>query len=331
MNILVTGGAGYIGSHMVRMLSKIGTYSITVVDSLENGFAPAVPSQVKLVKQNISDREGLERIFEKGKFDAVIHFAGYLMVEESVRNPVKYFRNNLIGALTLLETMEKFHVKLIIFSSTAAVYGFPKTVPIPESHPKCPESPYGLSKWNFEQMLSIYDRRNAIRSMSLRYFNASGASLDSMYGEFHQPETHLIPLAIETALGRRKEFYLFGTDYETRDGTCERDFIHIEDLCTAHIMALDALSNGHTTDIYNVATGHGVTNKEMITEIKKQTKIDFPVIEKGRRPGDPSILVADSTRIQKELGWKPKYSDLGTIVSTALKWHRSHPKGYGNQ
>lgn len=328
MKILITGGAGYIGSYMVRMLAQKKDHTVTVVDTLEHGYKAAVPDNVFFIQGSTGDKELLERIFEEGSFEAVIHFAAYLSVEESVRNPVKYFRNNLIEPLALLETMETFRTKYMIFSSTAAVYGFPETVPIPEDHRKNPESPYGLSKWSMERMLAIYDKRNVFRSVSLRYFNAAGASFDGHFGEAHQPETHMIPMAIKTALGQRDSFSLFGTDYKTRDGSCERDYIHLEDLCSAHLFALDALVNGHESDVYNIGTSHGITNKEVIREVKKQTKSDFTVVEAERRPGDPNILVADSSRIQHDLGWKPKYSDISTIVSSAVKWHQSHPDGY---
>lgn len=328
MNLLITGGAGYIGSHMTRMLAAKKDVHLTVLDTLEFGHTEALPESARFIQGSTADKEKLKQIFSDGHFDAVLHFAAYLFVEESVREPVKYFKNNLIGPLALLEVMEEFKVSKFIFSSTAAVYGYPVTVPIPEDHRKLPESPYGLSKLNFEQLLAIYDRRNIIRSICLRYFNASGASLDGKHGESHSPETHIIPLAIATAQGKRKEFSLFGTDYETRDGTCERDYIHVEDLANAHVVALEALMNGHTSDIYNVATGHGVTNKELIAEVKRQTGNDFRVNLQGRRVGDPSILVADPSKIMKEFSWKPEYSDLKTVIETALRWHTLHPNGY---
>lgn len=328
MNILITGGAGYIGSYMVRMLAQKSEHTITVLDTLEHGYKEAVPDNIHFIKGSTGDKEVLEKLFDEHSFEAVFHFAAYLSVEESVRNPVKYFRNNLIEPLALLETMELYKTKYMIFSSTAAVYGFPDNVPIPEDHKKNPESPYGLSKWSMERMLAIYDKRNVFRSISLRYFNAAGASFDGQFGEAHQPETHMIPMAVKTALGQRDSFSLFGTDYQTRDGSCERDYIHLEDLCSAHLFALDALGNGHKSEVFNIGTSHGITNKEVIQEVKKQTKKDFPIIEAARRPGDPNILVADSSNIQKDLGWKPQYSDISTIVSSAVKWHKSHPEGY---
>ncbi len=327
MHILVTGGAGYIGSHMVRMLVGNG-HQVTVVDTIEHGFAAALPSVSHLAKGSVGDRKFLDEVLAGQRMDAVIHFAGYISVEESVRDPKKYFHNNLIAPIALLEAMDAHGVNKLIFSSTAAVYGDPHVVPIPEDHIKNPTSPYGLSKWCFEQYLSIFDRQKKIRSISLRYFNAAGAALDGKNGEAHHPEIHIIPLAIRTAMGKQKEFYLFGTDYPTKDGSCVRDYIHIEDLCQGHLLALEALMNGHGSGIYNVGTGVGNTNKEVIAAVKKETGVDFPVIVKDRRAGDPAELVADSSKLKKEFGWTPKYSDIATIVASAWKWHKSHPEGY---
>lgn len=329
MNILVTGGAGYIGSHMVRMLVDRGM-NVTVLDSMEYGHEQAIPKEAKLIVGSTADKNTLEQCFAKS-IDVVIHFAAYLSVEESVRDPVKYFHNNVIFPIELLDAMTRAGVKRFIFSSSAAVYGNPITVPISESHPKNPESPYGLTKWCFEELLRVFDRSRGIRSVSLRYFNAAGASLDGAHGESHSKETHIIPVAIGVAQGKYTEFSLYGTDYETRDGSCERDYIHVEDLCEAHIVAFDALMNGHVTDAYNVATGNGSTNKELVAQVKKTTGVDFPVKEAGRRPGDPGILVADPTKIKNEFGWNPKHSDLKTIVESAWKWHKTHPNGYENR
>jgi UDP-glucose 4-epimerase len=328
MKILVTGGAGYIGSNMVRLLVARGHTPI-VVDSLEYGHKQALPPQVPLVVGNIKDKAVLDKIFSSYKIDAVIHFAGYLMVEESVRDPIKYMKNNIIAPMTLLAVMQEHGVKNIIFSSTAAVYGNPTVIPIPESHAKNPTSPYGLSKWCFEELLRVTDYQHHIKSISLRYFNACGASLDGLNGEAHKPETHIIPVAIRAAMGGQKEFLLYGTDYPTRDGSCLRDYIHIEDLAQAHLLALDALAHGHSTDVYNLATGEGTTNKEIIETVKKITEKDFIVKDAPRRAGDPHSLVADSTRFKKEFSWKPDYSDIETIVSSAWKWHKKHPNGYG--
>ncbi len=311
---------------MVRMLASTG-HHVVVLDTMEFGHIAAIPSELKIARSDIVDQAALENIFSQDRIEAVIHFAGYISVEQSVRDPKRYFHNNLVSPITLLETMEAHHVDKIIFSSTAAVYGNPQQVPIPEDHPKNPTSPYGLSKWCFEMYLSLYDRKKSIRSISLRYFNASGASLDGNYGEAHKPETHIIPLGLQAA-AEKKEFFLYGSDYPTRDGSCVRDYIHIEDLCNAHLLALDALGNGHGSDIYNVGTGVGITNKEVIAQIKKETGVDFPVTIKERRAGDPAELVADPAKLKKEFNWSPKYSDIATVVASAWKWHKSHPNGY---
>lgn len=327
MNILVTGGAGYIGSHMVRMLVGAG-HDVRVIDTLEYGYKASVPKGIRLTVANVGDRVVLDSIFSSQKPEAVIHFAGYINVEESVREPMKYMANNVTSPLVLLEAMEAHGISSIIFSSTAAVYGTPTIVPIPEDHPKAPTSPYGLSKWNFEQLLAYFDRRGTIRSISLRYFNAAGASLDGNYGEAHEPETHIIPLAMKTAMGQQPSFSLYGTHYPTKDGTCVRDYIHVEDLCQAHVLMLDALAAGHKTDAFNVGTGEGVTNREMVEAVKRETGADFPVVASAPRAGDPHTLVADPTRLTGEFGWKPKHSDTSTIVGSAWKWHRGHPEGY---
>lgn len=330
MNILVTGGAGYIGSNMVRMLVGRG-HGILVLDSMEYGHKASIPGGVPLITGNIKDDTVLDTAFSRMKIDVVIHFAGYLMVEESVRDPIKYMYNNVIHPVHLLQAMKRHGVDKLIFSSSAAVYGNPERIPIPEDHPKNPSSPYGLSKWCFEELLSVLQKDTGIRSISLRYFNACGAALDGKNGEDHSPETHIIPVAIQTALGRRKEFTLFGTDYPTRDGSCLRDYIHIEDLCEAHVLAMEALAQGHPSDRYNIATGEGTTNREVVTEVKRVSGSDFRVVDSARRPGDPHSLVADPGRFISEFGWKPKYSDLKNIVKTAWEWHNTHPDGYADR
>jgi UDP-glucose 4-epimerase len=327
MRILVTGGAGYIGSHMTRLLVKAG-HTPVVLDSLEFGHRQALPSSVKLYVGNVSDEKILKQVFQN-KIDAVIHFAGYISVPESVTNPTKYMVNNFLSPIQLLIALVRYSIKYIIFSSTAAVYGQPETVPIPESHPKNPTSPYGLSKLCFEQVLGYYDRQFDLKSISLRYFNACGANPNGRFGEDHSPEGHIIPNAIKAAINHTP-FTLFGTDFPTPDGTCIRDYIHIDDLCSAHLLALDALKNGHKTGVFNAGTGTGHSNQEIIKVIKKVAG-DFPVKLAPRRPGDPAKLVADSTRLQKELGWKPRSSDISTIIKSAFKWHSSHPKGYSDR
>ncbi len=327
MNVLVTGGAGYIGSHMVRVLASGGLTPV-VLDSLEFGHKSALPQGTVFFEGNVSDELLITRIITEHKIDAVIHFAGYLRVEESVKDPIKYMQNNVIRPIALLEAMKKTGVNKLIFSSTAAVYGTPKVSPIPEDHPKEPVSPYGLSKWCFEEVLAQYDKLAGIHSISLRYFNAAGASGDGLNGEDHAVETHLIPLACQTALGKRSEMFLYGTDYKTYDGTAVRDYIHLDDLCDAHMVTLHALAQGHVTDRYNVGTGVGVSVSDVLRVVKEVSGIDFTVTNAPRRSGDPAELVADSAKLQKEFHWQPKSSDIRSIVSSAWKWHTSHPEGY---
>lgn len=327
MKILVTGGAGYIGSHMSRMLSARG-FEPVVLDTLEFGHSEALPRNIPLIVGDVGDKAVVDGIFKNYEISGVMHFAGYLQVEESMRLPIKYMKNNVLSPIVLLEAMKDANVKRIIFSSTAAVYGNPRTVPIPEDHPKEPVSPYGLSKWAFEELLRVYDRSFGIKSIALRYFNAAGAAPDGSHGEVHTPETHLIPLAVRAALGVGRDFAIYGTDYDTPDGSALRDYIHIEDLCEAHMLALTALANGHASDVYNVGTGLGVSVKEVVSEVRRARGIDFPVKVGGRRAGDPAVLVSDPSKIMREFGWKPVHSDIQTIVSSALSWHRDHPKGY---
>lgn len=327
MKVLLTGAAGYIGSHMCRMFVEKGV-SCVVLDTMEFGHKQALPSQAELVVGNVADKQLLTTLFEKHSFDAVIHFAGYISVEESVRMPIKYMQNNLTGPMELLEAMRAHSVTRILFSSTAAVYGNPVKNPIPEDHPKNPLSPYGLSKWAFEELLHVYERSYGFKAICLRYFNACGASLDGKYGEMHDPETHLISLAIKAALKMRDSFSLYGTDYNTPDGTAVRDFIHVEDLCHAHELALDALLNGHKSDIFNVGTGIGVSVQQVIQTIQDVVSPDIVIKKADRRAGDASELIADSSRIQKYLGWKPVHSDIETIIKSAYAWHKNNPNGY---
>lgn len=327
MKILVTGGAGYIGSNMTRMLVARG-YEPIVLDTLEFGHREALPLEVPLIVGDVGDSSLMTKIFNEHAIGGVMHFAGYIQVEESVRLPIRYMKNNVIAPIALLEGMKMAGVKRIIFSSTAAVYGNPLTPLIAEDHRKEPVSPYGLSKWAFEELLRVYDRSFGIKSVVLRYFNAAGASLDGAHGEVHSPETHLIPLAIGAALGTRQGFSVYGTDYKTPDGTALRDYIHVEDLCDAHILALEALGNGHESQVYNVGTGVGVSVNEVIAEVKKVANSDFSVTHAERRSGDAAVLVSDPSRLMTEFGWKPTHSDIRSIVSSAIEWHRSHPKGY---
>lgn len=330
MKILITGGAGYIGSHMTRMLVSRGI-DVVVLDTMEFGHKEALPEKAELVVGDVGNRETVESIFSRHKIDGVLHFAGYISVEESVKNPIRYMKNNVVGPVTLLEAMKDAGVKHLIFSSTAAVYGNPQTRLISEDHRKEPLSPYGLSKWAFEEMLHVYERSCGLKSIALRYFNACGASLDGLHGEVHLPETHLIPLACLTALGKREKFMLYGTDYDTPDGTAVRDFIHIEDLCEAHIVALDALKNGHESSVFNVGTGKGVSVTEVVEAIRVVHGADFRVETSGRRAGDSPVLVSDPSKLMKEFSWKPQHSDIQTIVKSAFAWHKNHPNGYADR
>lgn len=326
MRILVTGGAGYIGSQMVRELLHHGD-EVVVFDNLIGGHKESLPKETKFIIGDILDRDALANLFKAEKIDAVIHFAGMISMAESMENPYKYFSTNTIGALTLIETMVKTNVRKLIFSSTAGVYGNPAETPIKEDDTKNPTNPYGYSKLMVEQMLSWYDKIYNLRSISLRYFNAAGATLDGNYGEDHKEETHIIPLALKSALAK-SEFTIFGNDYKTKDGTCVRDYVHVIDLCDAHLLALDALLNSHKTDVFNVGPGVGYSNKEVVDKVKEITRIDFPIVTGKRRPGDVDELIADASKIKQELGWKPKHSDLETIVKTAWEWHKNHLNGY---
>lgn len=319
MTILVTGGAGYIGSHMVKALLDKRA-SVVVIDSLENGFRDAVDKRAQFFQGNLLDKQFVNDVFTRFQFDGVIHFAAYISVGESMQNPGKYFENNITAGIHLLEAMARTKANNIIFSSTAAVYGSPKQVPIPEDHPKAPESPYGESKLMVEHILSWFHQRKDINYTALRYFNASGASLDGTLGERHHPETHIIPNVIKSAL-HDEPFHLFGTDYPTPDGTCVRDYIHVVDLAEAHLLALQQLQEKGGGYQYNVGTGKGYSNKEIVEEVKKISGKDIMVINETRRPGDPPELIADPTKIQNELGFTPRHSDLATIVKTAWNWH----------
>lgn len=326
MKILVTGGAGYIGSQMLRQLLE-KNYETVVLDNLEGGHKEALPKGTILVVGDIHDQKVLSSLFSQHKFEAVMHFAGVISMKESTENPYKYFYTNTFGALNLLEIMVKAKVKRLIFSSSAGIYGNPVHLPIKEDDPKAPTNPYGESKLMVEKILSWYDKIYNLRSISLRYFNAAGASLDGQFGEAHKDETHIIPLAAAAALSK-SEFTIFGQDYQTKDGTCIRDYVHVIDLCDAHLLALNALMNNHPTASFNVGPGIGFSNIEVVEMLKKVSGINFAVKFGLRRPGDANELVADATKIKNELGWKPKFSDLQTIVETAWKWHQSHPKGY---
>jgi UDP-glucose 4-epimerase len=329
MHVLVTGGAGYIGSQMVRQLID-NKFTVVVVDSLENGHRAALPPAVPLQVGDVGDESFLDSVFSREKFDAVIHFAGYISVKESVENPLKYFHNNIQATINLLSAMAKASVIRLVFSSSAAVYGNPTQVPIPEDHPQQPINPYGDSKYLVEKMLRWLGSTTSLQSISLRYFNACGAALDGQFGEDHPDESHIIPLALRAAAAGQT-FKLFGDDYHTHDGTCVRDYIHVVDLCNAHLCALDALMHGHTTAAYNVGTGRGYSNREIAETARRVSGINFRIETMPRRLGDSDELVADSSRLQNEFGWKPQHSDLETIIGSAWQWHKSHPHGYADR
>jgi len=323
MRALVVGGAGYIGSHMVKMLSQAG-HSVVTLDNLSNGYRSAV-KYGDFVEGDIADVELLKGIFADHTFDGVMHFASFIQVGESVEKPSMYYRNNVTNTQTLLDTMIEYDVKKFIFSSTAATFGEPEYTPIDEAHPQKPINPYGHSKLMVEQILSDFDRAYGLKSVCLRYFNAAGADPDGELGERHDPETHLIPLVLQAASGRRKNITVFGDDYDTPDGTCVRDYIHINDLCSAHLLALEYLVKGGDSKAYNMGNGQGYSIKELIDVARKVTGNDFEVVSGPRRDGDPARLVADSKLLQAELGWKPEYPELENIISHAWKWEQRYP------
>ncbi len=329
MKILVTGGAGYIGSQMVRQLLE-NKIDVVVADSLENGHRAAVPAGVPLLVGNLGELVFLREVLSRGPFDAVIHFAGFISVSESVQQPARYFSNNVAFTNQLLEMTAEHGVKHFVFSSSAAVYGNPIRVPIAEDQPLKPINPYGESKLMVEQMLPWFESRYGLRAISLRYFNAAGATLDGRFGEDHLNESHIVPLALRAAMAG-KPFQIYGDDYPTRNGTCIRDYIHVIDLCDAHLRALEALQRGHATSAFNVGIGQGYSNLEIAQMARRVTGIDFEIKMGPRRPGDPAELVADSTRLRKEFGWHPRVSDLETIIGSAWEWHQTHPKGYDDR
>jgi UDP-glucose 4-epimerase len=316
--ILVVGGAGYIGSHMVKMLLAAG-YHVVTFDNLSGGYQDAVLGG-DFVFGDIANRLCLERLFKSYDFDGVIHFASFIQVAESVKHPNKYYQNNVAATLDLLDTMLTYNVKSFIFSSTAAIFGEPNYIPIDEQHPKQPINPYGLSKWMIEQILGDYDSAYGLKSICLRYFNAAGADPDGELGERHNPETHLIPLVLQAASGQRDAITVYGQDYDTPDGTCLRDYIHITDLCQAHLLALEQLLKGAASAAYNLGNGSGFSVKQIIDIAEKVTGKKIPVIMGERRDGDPARLIADSTQAQTILGWQPQYADLDTIITHAWQW-----------
>jgi len=325
MRVLVVGGAGYIGSNMTAMLAAEGSEPI-VFDNLSTGHRAAV-RQAEFVQGDLADYELLVKTLKKYKIGAVMHFAGLIEVGESVKEPLEYYHNNVSNAQTLLSAMETVGVEKFVFSSTAAVYGRPKQVPITEDSPKEPINPYGETKLAVERMCHYQSQAGKLRYAALRYFNASGAGHSATLGEDHRPESHLIPLTIRAAMGKRSEIPIYGTDYPTPDGTCIRDYIHIEDLCRAHLLAMSKLEQSCEL-VYNLGNGKGYSVREVIETVKKVSGKDFKVVAAQRRQGDAPILTSDATKANIELGWKTKLPELEKIVSTAWQWHSRHPDGY---
>ncbi|HBE80878.1 MAG TPA: UDP-glucose 4-epimerase GalE [Firmicutes bacterium] len=326
MKVLVAGGAGYIGSHVGLELSRWGHQPV-VLDNLVKGHRQAVVTG-KFIQGDVGDKALVKQIIQEEQIEAAVHLCAYSLVGESVTEPAKYFHNNIGNGLSFLDALRESGVNKFVFSSTAAVFGEPEKIPIPEDHPKNPTSPYGFSKLTFEGILKFYDRAYGMKYIALRYFNAAGADPEAAIGEDHQPESHLIPIVLQTAQGLRPHIEIFGTDYPTSDGTCVRDYIHVNDLAQAHILALEALAKGADSTIYNLGNGQGYSNRQVIEVAKKVSGKVISVKEGPRRPGDPAVLVASANRIKEELGWKPQYPQLEKIIETAWRWHAGHPNGY---
>ena len=323
MKILIVGGAGYIGSHMVKSLLAAG-HEIVVADNFSTGYRDALVGG-QLAELDIANAAALDTLFNTQRIDVVFHFASYIQVGESVNEPGKYYANNLAATLTLLQAMERAGVRRFIFSSTAAVYGDPNYVPIDEAHPKAPINPYGRSKWMVEQILEDFDRAYGLKSVCLRYFNAAGADPDQQLGERHEPETHLIPLILQAASGRRSAITVFGRDYDTPDGTCIRDYIHVADLVAAHALALDYLQAGGASKAFNLGNGQGFSVQQVIDTSRRVTGKTINVVDAPRRAGDPPRLVADAGLAHKVLGWQPQFASLDRIVGDAWAWELKHP------
>ena len=325
--VLVTGGAGYIGSHAVKALLQAG-YQVLILDNLVYGHRDLVEQvlQVKLIEGDIEDRPLLDHLFQTHKIEAVMHFSAYAYVGESVTDPDKYYRNNVVATLTLLEAMLAASIKKFVFSSTCATYGVPKFIPITEDHPQNPINPYGATKLMVERILSDFDVAYGLKSVCFRYFNAAGADPSGLLGEDHNPETHLIPLVLQTALGKRQSISIFGTDYSTPDGTCIRDYIHVSDLADAHILGLEYLLQGGESNVFNLGNGNGFSVREVIAAAQEVTGRNISVQECDRRPGDPPSLIGSSEKARKILGWQPIYPDIKDIVTHAWNWHQKRHK-----
>lgn len=326
MAVLVTGGAGYIGSITNQFLRERG-YTTIVFDNLRTGHWAAV-GETAFIEGDLRNPDDIKKAFETEKIDAVIHFAALALAPESMEKPYEYYVNNIVGGLNLLEAMRTHRCQTIVFSSTCAVYGTPSTLPVSESASVHPESVYASSKRNFEEILSWYGALYGIESIILRYFNAAGAAIDGSLGEDHEPETHIIPIALSVAIGERKEFEIYGNDYKTPDGTCIRDYIHVVDLADAHVKALEYVKKNKTSDVFNLGVGRGYSNNEVVAAVEKIVGHEIPKRYSGRRKGDPAVIYADNAKAKRILGWEPRHSDLETIISSAWKWHQSHPEGY---
>ena len=330
MAILVAGGAGYIGSHMVKDLVEHGQ-EVVVADNLSTGHRDAINPKAKFYEGDIRDRKFLDKIFDNEDIEAVVHFAAFSIVPESMSKPLKYFDNNTGGMITLLEAMRDHNIKYIVFSSTAATYGVPEHMPIKETDPQNPINPYGLSKLMMEKMMHWADKAYGIKFVALRYFNVAGAAPDGTIGEDHGPETHLVPIILQVAQGKRRELSIFGDDYNTPDGTNVRDYVHVMDLADAHILAIKYLEAGNESNAFNLGSSTGFSNKQMLEAAREVTGEPIPAKIAPRRPGDPDSLVAASDKARNVLGWDPKYDDVHDIIATAWKWHSTHPKGYDDR
>ena len=326
MRILVTGGAGYVGSFCVHALCDRG-HEVSVYDNLSEGHAPAVDPRATLIVADLADRPRLEALFRDGSFDGVMHFAAYLNVNESVTDPLKYYRNNVIHTLSLLELMQQYGVPRLVFSSTCATYGVPPSVPIVEDMPLCPVNPYGHTKLAVEWAMRDSCRAWGLGACALRYFNAGGAAPDGSRGEDHDPEIHLIPVVCQVALGQREHVHIYGVDYPTRDGSCVRDYVHVVDLSDVHLRAVETQVEGRFAG-YNVGTGVDVTVKELIAAAREVTGHQIPSELAPRREGDPPELYADASKAAAELGWRARFTDIRSTLESAWKWHRSHPQGF---
>lgn len=331
MKILVAGGAGYIGSHTVYELIDNGA-DVVIIDSLETGHIEAVHRKARFYQGDIRDRAFLDDVLTKEKnIDGVIHFAANSLVGESMTNPLKYYDNNVYGTKVLLEKLIEYGINHVVFSSTAATYGEPKSIPIVETDPTQPTNAYGETKLAMEKMFKWCDVAHGLKYVALRYFNACGAHISGKIGEAHNPESHLIPLILQVPNGKRESIKVFGTDYPTKDGTCVRDYIHVTDLAAAHILAVKYLIDGNESNTFNLGNGVGFTVNEVIEKAKQVTKLPIKVEQDARRAGDPAVLIASSEKAKEVLGWKPKYDSLETIIETAWNWHKNHPDGFASK